>query len=76
MQAFFGNQPNGLPGLTYDFYDPPIPLEIDGSLFFDLSHVTGGRPGPPPRQDRDRMPGTLRDLYHRRAQKAGTANDQ
>lgn len=41
--AFFGD---GLPGATYDFYDPPIPVEIEGSLFFDMSHATGSRPGP------------------------------
>jgi hypothetical protein len=46
-KAFFGHQPNGLPGTGYDFYDPPIPVEIEGSLFFDMSHATGGRPGPP-----------------------------
>jgi hypothetical protein len=40
---FFGT---GLPGATYDFYDPPIPLEIEGSLFWDASHARGGRPGP------------------------------
>lgn len=40
---FFGD---GLPGTSYDFYDPPIPVEIEGSLFFDASHATGGRPGP------------------------------
>lgn len=40
---FFGD---GLPGPSYDFYDPPIPVEIEGSLFFDMSHATGGRPGP------------------------------
>jgi hypothetical protein len=37
---------DGLPGQTYDFYDPPIPIEIEGSLFWDASHATGGRPGP------------------------------
>lgn len=42
-KTFFGDQ---LPGLTYDFYDPPIPLEVEGSLFFDMSHSTGQRPGP------------------------------
>lgn len=40
---FFGNK---LPGTSYDFYDPPIPVEIEGSLFFDVNHLTGGRPGP------------------------------
>jgi hypothetical protein len=40
---FFGD---GLPGTSYDFYDPPIAVEIEGSLFFDQSHATGSRPGP------------------------------
>jgi hypothetical protein len=40
---FFGD---GLPGTSYDFYDPPIPVVIEGSLFFDMSHAHGGRPGP------------------------------
>ena len=35
-----------MPGPTYDFYDPPIPVTIEGSLFFDMSHAQGGRPGP------------------------------
>jgi hypothetical protein len=43
-KAFFVG---ALPGLGYDFYQPPIPVEIGGSLFFDITHVTGGRPGPP-----------------------------
>ena len=42
-KAFFGSD---LPGTRYDFYDPPIPVEVEGSLFFDMSHVTGTRPGP------------------------------
>ena len=45
-KAFFANQPNGLPGPSYDFYDPPIPVEIGGSLFFDMTHAKGGHPGP------------------------------
>jgi hypothetical protein len=40
---FFGD---GLPGTSYDFYDPPIPVVIEGSLFFDMSHASGSRPGP------------------------------
>jgi hypothetical protein len=40
---FFGD---GLPGTSYDFYDPPVPIEIEGSLFWDASHADGGRPGP------------------------------
>jgi hypothetical protein len=42
-KQFFGAD---LPGLTYDFYDPPIPIEVEGSLFFDMSHSAGARPGP------------------------------
>ncbi len=41
-KAFFDE----LPGSGYDFYDPPVPVEIGGSLCFDISHVSGGRPGP------------------------------
>jgi hypothetical protein len=44
--AFFEFFGDGLPGTSYDFYDPPIPVEIEGSLFFDMSHATGSRPGP------------------------------
>ena len=40
---FFGGD---LPGASYDFYDPPIPVEVEGSLFFDMSHAFGSRPGP------------------------------
>jgi hypothetical protein len=41
--AFFGSN---LPGASYDFYDPPIPVSIEGSLFFDMTHASGQRPGP------------------------------
>jgi hypothetical protein len=44
FKAFFGAK---LPNQTYDFYRPPIPVEIEGSLFFDMSHSKGQRPGPP-----------------------------
>lgn len=43
-KTFFGDH---LPGASYDFYDPPIPIEIEGSLFFDMSHARGRSPGPP-----------------------------
>jgi hypothetical protein len=43
FKAFFGTD---LPGSSYDFYEPPIPVEIEGALFFDISHATGPRPGP------------------------------
>ena len=42
-KAFFGQS---LPRMTYDFYDPPIPVQIEGSLFFDINHAVGQRPGP------------------------------
>lgn len=35
-----------LPGMSYDFYDPPIPVEVEGSLFFDMTHASGVGPGP------------------------------
>jgi hypothetical protein len=42
-KAFFADD---MPGMSYDFYDPPIPVEVEGSLFFDMSHATGSKPGP------------------------------
>jgi hypothetical protein len=42
-KEFFGED---LPGASYDFYDPPVPFEVEGSLFFDASHSRGSRPGP------------------------------
>jgi hypothetical protein len=50
-KAFFTDKDNKLPGPHYDFYDPPIPIEIEGSLFFDITHATGPRPGPPSLKD-------------------------
>lgn len=44
FQGFFGDK---LPGASYDFYDPPIPIRVGGSLFFDMSHAHGQSPGPP-----------------------------
>ena len=44
FKSFFG--PSQLPGPGYDFYDPPIPVVVEGSLFFNITHATGGRPGP------------------------------
>jgi hypothetical protein len=43
FKKFFGAK---LPGMTYDYYHPVIPIKIEGSLFFDITHATGGRPGP------------------------------
>jgi hypothetical protein len=35
-----------LPNAGYNHYDPPIPIEVEGSLFFDITHATGPHPGP------------------------------
>ena len=43
-KSFFKDR---MPGLSYDFYQPPVPVEVEGSLFFDMSHSNGQRPGPP-----------------------------
>src|SRR5215211_3089573 len=45
-EAYKGFFSDDLPGASYDFYDPPIPVEVEGSLFFDKSHSSGSRPGP------------------------------
>jgi hypothetical protein len=45
---------DNLPGTAYDFYDPPIPVEVEGSLFFDITHARGSRPGP--KSLKSRMP--------------------
>lgn len=42
--SFFGAH---VPQLAYDFYHPPIPVVIEGSLFFDITHAVGQHPGPP-----------------------------
>jgi len=44
FKGFFGDK---TPGASYDFYDPPIPIRVEGSLFFDISHAHGRSPGPP-----------------------------
>ena len=44
FEGFFGDK---TPGATYDFYDPPIPVQVAGSLFFDMTHAAGKSPGPP-----------------------------
>lgn len=51
---FDDNFEGDLPGTSYDFYDPPIPVEVEGSLFFDMSHASGSRPGP--KSLKSRMP--------------------
>jgi hypothetical protein len=43
-KQFFGTN---LPGAGYNFYQPPIPVQVDGALFFDATHSKGQAPGPP-----------------------------
>ena len=38
FEAFFGSH---TPNFSYDFYDPPIPVEIEGSLLFNLAGIQG-----------------------------------
>lgn len=48
FKTFFKVNAGGkLPGLTYDFYHPPVQVQIEGSLFFDITHAQGPHPGPP-----------------------------
>jgi hypothetical protein len=54
-KTFYNENLDGhLPGLKYAFYDPPIPVTIEGSLFFDMSHAKGQAPGP--KSLKSRMP--------------------
>lgn len=47
FKKYFAKFFNGeLPGTSYDFYDPPIRVQLEGSLFWDASHASGSRPGP------------------------------
>jgi hypothetical protein len=55
FKKFFDENLGGnLPGLKYAYYDPPISVEIEGSLFFDMSHAKGSAPGP--KSLKSRMP--------------------
>ena len=55
FKKFFKDNLDGnLPGTSYDFYDPPIPVTVEGSLFWDASHASGSRPGP--KSLKSRMP--------------------
>ena len=45
FKTFFGQA--NLPGAGYHYYQPPIPVDIQGSLFFDATHSHGQAPGPP-----------------------------
>jgi hypothetical protein len=54
FKRVLSRHPAGLPGSRYDFYRPPVPVTVTGSLFWDVSHEEGAKPGP---QD-------LRDQIH------------
>jgi hypothetical protein len=46
-RADFASIVRQTPLAGYDFYKPPIPVTVEGSLFFDQSHAEGGAtPGP------------------------------
>jgi hypothetical protein len=47
LRAAFERLVQHTPGLGYDFYEPPFAVTVTGSLFFDKTHATGGKPGPP-----------------------------
>jgi len=56
FKKFYDDHAGGqLPGRGgYDFPRPPVPVQIEGSLFFDVTHSTGARPGP--KSLKSRMP--------------------
>lgn len=39
FKAFFTANGDALPTSGYDRFDPPIPIKVTGSLFFDVDHV-------------------------------------
>jgi hypothetical protein len=43
LNDFFGSN---VPETSYSFFDPPIPVTVEGSLFFDITHARGTPPGP------------------------------
>jgi hypothetical protein len=53
FKHFFGDQ---LPGASYDYYVPPIPIEVEGSLYFDMPHATDLKNRPGPKDLRPNMP--------------------
>ncbi|HEY0511618.1 MAG TPA: hypothetical protein VGH73_06925 [Thermoanaerobaculia bacterium] len=57
--TFKGQFDGNLPGFGYNFFKPPIPVDIGGSLFFDATHASGGpTPGP-----RDAKPVTIWEVH-------------
>jgi hypothetical protein len=41
FKAFFSSSGDALPTSGYKKYEPPIPVEITGSLFYDVDHAPG-----------------------------------
>jgi hypothetical protein len=39
FKAFFSSGENALPTSGYEKYNPPIPVKITGSVFFDVDHI-------------------------------------
>jgi hypothetical protein len=57
FNTFFAKHFGGnLPGGSYDFYDPPIRIQVEGSLFWDASHGAENAPRPGPDSLRAKMP--------------------
>ena len=40
------------PGLAYEFFEPPIPVEVEGSLLFNFMHADGVKSGPSSLKDK------------------------
>jgi len=56
FKQFFEDNSLTLPPMTYDFYNPPLKVTIEGSLFFDMTHAKGGGPRPGPSSLKGHMP--------------------
>jgi len=56
FKQFYTTNVGNLPGPGYDFPDPPIPVEVEGSPFFDMTHATSGGSRPGPKSLKSRMP--------------------
>jgi len=56
FKQFYTQNVGAMPGPGYDFPDPPVPVEISGSLFFDITHATSGGTRPGPKSLKNKMP--------------------
>jgi hypothetical protein len=58
-KAFLAAHPTDhVPGPGYVRYVPPVPIEVQGSLFFDITHLKGTHPGP-----HDIRPNTVWEIH-------------